>query len=512
MENVLLTWALYYQNLGLSLIPLKGKIPLIPWKEFQTRRANEKEIKEWWEKYPNGNIGILTGPITGRLILDIDGEAGQRSIKPFSIPVTQTVRTRRGYQIHFKWVGDVGYKTTVAGILPGVDVRGDGGIGILPPSFCSDGTRYEWINDTTKPLAEPPQWLLDLLNKPIEKDVPIGPQESWLKDIVGGVGVGRQHDSLIRLAGYYFNSFPPDVAILHLREWNTKNTPPMEEKDFENQLKDLKQRFLSGEYQTLYKEPRKLELLSSSNLVKNFSKPPEWLVPGLIPKNTRTIFSGWQGRGKSFATTDLVIEVSRKSGVGFWLDEFPVMKGPVIYIDNENGKNLVAYRMEQLLKPKGLKAEDLNLHWIIGQHIKITSERDLHWLREQVKQVKPVLIVLDSLASAHNLDENSSKDMRILFDDMLAPFCEEFQCGVLAIDHEAKGSPGVDLAGGKRLRGSGAKGDAVDTLLALNETNGMTFVECAKSRYSRRHAPFIISIDPCSEGVVVRYGGELSNV
>jgi hypothetical protein len=118
-------------------------------------------------------------------------------------------------------------------------------------------------------------------------------------------------------------------------------------------------------------------------------------------------------------------------------------------------------------------------------------------------------VVVDSLASAHNLDENESKSMRVLFDDIIAPFCEEFNCGFLAIDHERKDVMGQESSGGKRLRGSGAKGDAVDTLICLNERDGVVFFEQSKNRYGRREKPFSIVMEEVSNGLIIRHGGYL---
>ena len=44
-----------------SLFRPKGKKPLIEWKEFQTRRASEVELRSWLQKWPEMNLGIVTG-------------------------------------------------------------------------------------------------------------------------------------------------------------------------------------------------------------------------------------------------------------------------------------------------------------------------------------------------------------------------------------------------------------------------------------------------------------------
>lgn len=266
MSNMI-DWALMYAAQGLSIIPVKDKQPLIKWKEFQERCASEEEIKAWWTQWPEADIGMVTGPISGRLVLDIDGQNGLQNISGYAEFNNEQlcVKTRRGFQYHYRWPTGCTTKTTVAGIFEEVDVRGDGGYVKLPPSLCSDGTRYEWVTDMNTPLPDTPAWLMDILNEKSFHNLQSSlsdADEHWLTHVIDGVDVGTQHDSLIRLAGYYFNCFPPDIAVLHLREWNTKNRPPMEEEDFENQLQDLKTRFTNGEYKSNYIEEKETELIN----------------------------------------------------------------------------------------------------------------------------------------------------------------------------------------------------------------------------------------------------------
>lgn len=518
-KNPMTPWALAYLDVGLPPIPAAvigdEKVPFVKWKALQKELPTSGEVLNWFEEYkPNSGIGIVTGPNSGIIVLDVE-EEGLETIKQFSIPNTWTVKTARGYHYYFKWSGELdedSVKSTVAAKFgKGVDFRGRKGFLMVPPSINMHGGRYEWVEGSAFnqiPLAECPQFIIDILTaKPnLDNASVIATKEPWLEELLQGVGDGLRHQSLIKLGGYYFNHFPPEVALIHLREWNKKNNPPIDENEFEEQLTDLKSRFANGEYRANFKEkiPRNLDIISAETLVRDYSKAPQYLVHRLIPQAARTIFSGWQGRGKSMAMSDLVIEVSRKKGLGKWMGHLPVQQGAVIYIDNENAANLVSHRMTQLLTPKGLTTSDLNLHFVIGKHFKMTSESDYIWLKEQIKEIQPILVVMDSLASCHALDENQSSTMRFFFDDLIAPLCEEFGTGFLCIDHERKDTIGLESSGGKRLRGSSAKGDAVDCILSLNEKDGIVFMEHSKSRYSKRQQPLITTIEDVSNGIVVR--------
>lgn len=515
MSNPNLEWALFYKQQDLSIIPVREKMPLIKWKEFQSSPAGIEQIKSWWGEWPDADIGLVTGSITKRLVLDVDGPTGADSVKDLSVPATQTVRTRRGVQYHFRWSTEFTGKTTVAGVLPGVDIRGEGGYVKMPPSKCSDGTFYAFLPGKgigEIELAEAPEWLKNLVIKPIEQKIALKIQgkENWIAEVIDGVGIGDRHEAFKKLAGYYFNIMHPEVAAQHLREWNSRNTPPME--DMEEKITDMMTRFKNGEYDSKFMsqkptvEAKDPILLSASAVVKTFNKRPEFLVDNLVPVGSTLIFGGWQGLGKTYIAGDLVTEIARTKGSGLWLGKFHVKRGPVLWIDNEMGGNPTSYRLRQLLGPKGLIPEDLDLYYYIREHFKFTKEKHYARLKADIEKVKPVLVVVDSFASScAPLDENTSKDMRYYFDDLLAPLCDEFKCTIMVVDHESKGTPGVKMRGGKRLRGSGAKGDCADVILSLDYQDGVVLFEHSKPRHTKRLDPFGIEIvDFAPNGIVVR--------
>ena len=71
--NNCLEAALKYASIGFSVIPTsQDKIPPIKWKKYEQQRADEKTIREWWKKYPNANVGIVTGAISGIVVVDVE--------------------------------------------------------------------------------------------------------------------------------------------------------------------------------------------------------------------------------------------------------------------------------------------------------------------------------------------------------------------------------------------------------------------------------------------------------
>jgi hypothetical protein len=71
----MLKWALFYaEKLGWSIIPInpKSKKPLIKWKSHIHLAATTAELAEWWTKYPDANIGVVTGSVSNLTVIDID--------------------------------------------------------------------------------------------------------------------------------------------------------------------------------------------------------------------------------------------------------------------------------------------------------------------------------------------------------------------------------------------------------------------------------------------------------
>lgn len=133
-----------YIRRGYSVIPIgPDKRPLIPWREYQTRVPTESELSEWHDRYPDCNVGIVTGAVSGLFVVDIDADEGKDALKQYGIDWetidAPVVRTSKGIHIYFRYRDGLG---NTARILPGVDTRGHGGYVVAPPSVNGTGKPY----------------------------------------------------------------------------------------------------------------------------------------------------------------------------------------------------------------------------------------------------------------------------------------------------------------------------------------------------------------------------------
>ncbi len=162
------------------------------------------DVVAWWKRWPEANIGLLTGVAFD--VLDIDGPEGMAAITaavPWrgeawdGQPTTNdtidgpTVRTGRGHHVYVQAIG-LGNK---AGLLPHVDWRGKGGYVVAPPSLHANGRRYEWFPGWScdeQEIRPAPAWLLELLRKPDPPVVAPGARQGQRDGAYGRAALERE--------------------------------------------------------------------------------------------------------------------------------------------------------------------------------------------------------------------------------------------------------------------------------------------------------------------------------
>jgi hypothetical protein len=152
--NKTLQAALWYANLGYSVIPLSPNTKIPPKgfsvEEFRTRIALDEEIEAWFKKEPNYNLAIVTGKLSNLCVVDFDLYKPEFSIdvarKYFPDDITTPMATTPGGGKHlfFAYPQD-GHVTVDSRMLPGIDFRGEGGYIVVPPSCNGESTPYQWI-------------------------------------------------------------------------------------------------------------------------------------------------------------------------------------------------------------------------------------------------------------------------------------------------------------------------------------------------------------------------------
>jgi len=208
-KEMILKWGLEYLKLGWSLIPVKpkSKEPLIDWKEFQTRKASEAELRQWLEKWPEMNLGIVTGPISSLAVADLDGPEGVKTGIKLHLQSSSTSLTGNGKQVFYKWQN--GIRNSVKQIAPGVDVRGEGGFVVAPPSIHPSMRTYRWERFVPGLIPDfPTEILAAIYMEPLLKGQTTAisngnKSEDWLSEALEEMKNGHVHNTLISVLGKF---------------------------------------------------------------------------------------------------------------------------------------------------------------------------------------------------------------------------------------------------------------------------------------------------------------------
>lgn len=192
-NSSLLDYAEHYARLGFPVFPLHGIIEengelkcscnekkCKPGKHPATRNGllnatiDHTQISYWWGTNPNYNIGLVTGFNSGIFAVDIDtnkcdGEKSFRELESYhklnypdvyeSVETIINLTGGGGRHSIFNFISDYEIKCTRGKLGNGIDIRGDGGYIVAPPSRHISGNQYQWQGVNSQ-ISDPPLWLL----------------------------------------------------------------------------------------------------------------------------------------------------------------------------------------------------------------------------------------------------------------------------------------------------------------------------------------------------------------
>jgi len=198
------------------------------------------------------NLAVATGAISGIFVLDVDGEQGRSSLAELlqihgPLPATLTTETGSGHHLYFRYP-DSPIRTSQSKVGSGLDIRGDGGSAMLPPSTHPSGRPYRFV-DPEAAIARAPRWLVELATQELERirpkhdgGSPLSDRERW-----SGVEVHRMLSVLdpsmcrqdwikvgmaLHSGGYAFDVFD---------EWSSRSADKYDARDCAAQWRSFKE-------------------------------------------------------------------------------------------------------------------------------------------------------------------------------------------------------------------------------------------------------------------------------
>jgi len=225
-----LSVATEYVRRGWAVFPVgRDKRPLTP-NGLKDATTDRGQIARWRSLRPAG-IAIRTGD--GLVVLDVDGEEGADSLREREreygdLPHTVRAITPGGGEHHYFAVSRA-VPCSVGKVGSGLDIRGDGGYVVVPPSVHSSGRRYEWdVPPDEAELAPLPPWLAALAGSSAHGSPGARPASEWRR-VAQGVEQGQRNQACARLCGHLLaRGVDHYVALELLVGWDASaNRPPL---------------------------------------------------------------------------------------------------------------------------------------------------------------------------------------------------------------------------------------------------------------------------------------------
>ena len=196
----MLAAALAYAEAGLNVFPLKprSKVPATL-DGLKSATSDVDQVRAWWQRWPEANVAIRTGTESGVVVLDVDVQhGGAGSLRELEqrhgeLPKTARVLTGGGGQhVYLRHPGHE-IRNSAGKLGAGLDVRGDGGYVVAPPSVHENGRAYQWMRPLERGIADVPAWLLEDAEKrrnggaaePVDELIPEGRRREALLSLAG---------------------------------------------------------------------------------------------------------------------------------------------------------------------------------------------------------------------------------------------------------------------------------------------------------------------------------------
>ncbi len=335
-------------------------------------------ITAWQQRWPGANLGVQCGERAGIWVLDADGDEGaatlRREIDAHGGDFPKTPRQRTGgggHQFFFQYVP--GLKGEVR-FLPGLDVRTQGNLVVVPPSVHKSGRQYHWAKGESPeelPLALAPQWLIAAIHEFMAKQskpAPVTPGEP--------IRMGERNQRLFSLAGTLRRKgmSEPGIRVALLEENKERCRPPMEAAEVIEIARKVVANYApadSGphngrstpvvtrkeeeeETQILLREieQQKQEWITGEELMARQFPPLRWVVPGMLPEGLALI-GGPSKSCKSWMCCELALAVAAG---GRLFGQLPVEKGAVLYMALEDSQRRLQDRFRTLLRGEPMPA------------------------------------------------------------------------------------------------------------------------------------------------------------
>lgn len=502
--------ALAFESLGWSVIPIRtgSKKAAVRWEQYQKTRATPAQIKSWWRSNPEYGVAIITGDVSGLLVIDVDPRYGATNDNmPETDLIVETGRGDGGRHYYYKHIpGLQKYKSP-----NGYDVQANGAYVIAPPTLHEDtGLAYESLAD-----GDPGDIKIELLlslfppvkpksNAPEPSgdnviDIRHAQDRNWMKSAAEfGFKEGDRDDGLTRFAGALAKKeLSADIAIQLLKSIADKCIPPFPHEDVERICKSIygrEARKPKVEAEAPKEEEGSEAVAKSGGLKltkfgayarKHGGQSVDWLIPGFVPSKTILWFVGMPGSFKTWVQFD--IAVSLATGTPFLGLEkcIPRKTGPVIIIQQEDSHQDISERISTIyMERRGILApriedgiiyntlppdlDDIDIHMYEDRDFRLDNSEKMDDLEKTIQEIRPIAVLMDPFYSLVSMEDHMQEGAQNIL--RLKSMRDRYGCTFGFVHHTTKGSLGHGGRG--RMMGSNFLNASAECTIGMHNKNG----------------------------------------
>lgn len=449
-----------------------GKVPLVAWDRYQDQLPTREEVISWWTVWPDANIGMATGHVSGIDVLDGDSMdarswATEQGIEPGAVVLTGKVG---GTHWHFSTNGTA--HKNFARRRPGLDFRGEGGYVLLPPSLHESGITYRWAPGTEALAPAPfPAWLEDLFTSRPATVEPMGGDGEFLDvgKLLTGIPLGERDSTLYRWASKWRGE---GLSIGHARTLMIAAArlcqPPFDELIALEKVDRVYQSYepnttLEPTFEPAITTP----LYEWQQIDELIEQREEWapeLVSGLLWANRVTWAFAAPGTGKTLFLTALGLHIA--SGRPF--HGRAVETGCVCIIEEDSPLSVMAEYSDMLAAIYEINTKSIPLYINKAQGLRIVDEATLQAAKEAVLRcpIRPKVVLVDACERITPSDRYSSKELDPLI--RFLQWCLSLGITPIVVDHTKKSQ--------QQTPTTGPKLDPVDLLYGGRSKSGISDV------------------------------------
>jgi hypothetical protein len=433
---------------------------------YKDATTDADRINQYWTQWPDANIGVTTGAVSGIVAIDVDAvHDGENSLEDLqadigSFPDTVEQQTGSGGRhLIFKHPGKE-VPCSAGALGSGLDVRADGGYVLVAPSRNRNGP-YTWENSSHPlkiPIADLPPALLEKLTSRN------GRADGHAPLVEGPIPEGQRNETLMSFSGSMRDRGMGEMEILAaIVEVNKRCTPPLEADELTKIAASAAKYAPTETARSVSSSKSKQESVRTLVMTPASSietKATRWLWTNRVPTGEITLTVGMGGVGKSTFHTWMIAQITN----GMLSGLHHGAPRPCIICASEDswGRTIVP----RLIAAKA----NLDLVYRVdvveaGETVRLTLPADIEALASEIEARQVALVSLDPVMSliSGTIDTHKDHEVRQALEP-LAKLADGTGCSILGNGHFNKASCSDPMM---RITGSAAFGQVVRAVLAF---------------------------------------------